>query len=152
MALFTPSRSIASAPAVAFYESTKVRFAPLSVEAIAAYIRTGEPMDKAGAYGIQVCGSGVLMSRTASSRDKCSCGELSGRECIQWLTSISDLTVALDSFELFLLILSLLPIPPIRCTGYWWVFCVGHIWMLLQCHGLPTACFYESSGGSSGRW
>ncbi len=34
-------------------EETDVRFAPMSEEDIAAYIATGEPMDKAGAYGIQ---------------------------------------------------------------------------------------------------
>ena len=34
-------------------ELTQVTFAELSEEEIAAYIRTGEPMDKAGAYGIQ---------------------------------------------------------------------------------------------------
>ena len=32
---------------------TKVYFLPLTKEAIAAYIATGSPMDKAGAYGIQ---------------------------------------------------------------------------------------------------
>ncbi|MGE0812073.1 MAG: nucleoside triphosphate pyrophosphatase [Vicinamibacterales bacterium] len=33
--------------------STTVRFAPLSEAEIAAYVATGEPVDKAGAYGIQ---------------------------------------------------------------------------------------------------
>ena len=33
--------------------STEVVFAPISDEAIAAYVAGGEPMDKAGAYGIQ---------------------------------------------------------------------------------------------------
>ncbi len=32
---------------------TKVRFLPLTKERIAAYVATGSPMDKAGAYGIQ---------------------------------------------------------------------------------------------------
>ena len=36
---------------------TRVRFAPLSDREIAAYIATGEPMDKAGAYGIQGLGA-----------------------------------------------------------------------------------------------
>jgi septum formation protein len=33
--------------------STRVRFYPLTDEEIAEYVSTGEPMDKAGAYGIQ---------------------------------------------------------------------------------------------------
>ena len=36
-----------------FVETTRVRFYDLSEEEIASYIATGEPMDKAGAYGIQ---------------------------------------------------------------------------------------------------
>ncbi len=42
-------------------ESTDVEFLPLTAAAIARYIATGEPMDKAGAYGIQ--GYGALMVR-----------------------------------------------------------------------------------------
>ncbi|MDO5547573.1 MAG: Maf family protein [Eubacteriales bacterium] len=36
---------------------TDVHFRPMSEQEIAAYIATGEPMDKAGAYGIQGAGS-----------------------------------------------------------------------------------------------
>lgn len=38
------------------YELTKVRFRHLSEKQIYRYIETQEPMDKAGAYGIQGCG------------------------------------------------------------------------------------------------
>lgn len=38
-------------------EETRVRFNRLSIEEIKAYVDTGEPMDKAGAYGIQGVGS-----------------------------------------------------------------------------------------------
>lgn len=41
------------------HEVTSVAFRPLSEEEIAAYVATGEPMDKAGAYGIQ--GLGALL-------------------------------------------------------------------------------------------
>lgn len=40
-----------------FSEATAVRFRPLSQKEIASYIATGEPMDKAGAYGIQERGA-----------------------------------------------------------------------------------------------
>lgn len=43
----------------AFCTRTDVTFFPLSKEEIRAYIATGEPMDKAGAYGIQ--GKGALL-------------------------------------------------------------------------------------------
>ena len=34
-------------------ETTRVRFVPLSAQEIAEYVQSGEPMDKAGAYGAQ---------------------------------------------------------------------------------------------------
>ena len=43
-------------------ERTKVRFRELTEEEILAYIRDGEPMDKAGAYGAQ--GKGALFVRS----------------------------------------------------------------------------------------
>jgi septum formation protein len=47
VAVVTAARTVATA------ETTAVRFLALSDEEIAAYIATGEPMDKAGAYAIQ---------------------------------------------------------------------------------------------------
>ena len=40
-----------------FAETTQVEFYPLSEKDICAYIKTGEPFDKAGAYGIQGYGT-----------------------------------------------------------------------------------------------
>ena len=45
-------------------EQTEVRFRKLSAEEIDAYIATGEPMDKAGAYGIQSLGGLFVSSIT----------------------------------------------------------------------------------------
>lgn len=42
-------------------ERTEVEFLPLEPTAVAAYVATGEPLDKAGAYGIQ--GYGAMMVR-----------------------------------------------------------------------------------------
>lgn len=41
-------------------DTTAVTFRSLSEEQIAAYVRTGEPMDKAGAYGIQGQGGALV--------------------------------------------------------------------------------------------
>lgn len=38
---------------ISFSESTDVSFYPVSDEEIRTYIASGEPMDKAGSYGIQ---------------------------------------------------------------------------------------------------
>ncbi|XP_071863210.1 dTTP/UTP pyrophosphatase [Bombus fervidus] len=47
---------------VNFYESTKVKFGDISEEQIWAYIKSGEPLDKAGGYGVQGLG-GCLIER-----------------------------------------------------------------------------------------
>ena len=39
------------------FDKTRVQFNDLTEDAILQYIKTGEPMDKAGAYGIQGMGS-----------------------------------------------------------------------------------------------
>lgn len=48
-------------------ESTSVRFRVLSGDEIAAYVATGEPLDKAGAYGIQ--GAGGMFVESISGSD-----------------------------------------------------------------------------------
>lgn len=45
---------------IQFYEETKVKFADLSEDMLWEYINSGEPMDKAGGYGIQALG-GMLV-------------------------------------------------------------------------------------------
>ena len=53
-------------PAHVFHVSTEVRFRPLTAEYIRAYIATGEPSDKAGAYGVQGLGA-FLVDRIEGS-------------------------------------------------------------------------------------
>lgn len=45
-----------------FHEVTGVRFRPLSRMEIERYIDSGEPMDKAGAYGVQGLGAAIVSS------------------------------------------------------------------------------------------
>ena len=52
---------LAGAKKMCGVESTAVEFYPLTQEEIETYLDTGEPMDKAGAYGIQ--GRGALFVR-----------------------------------------------------------------------------------------
>lgn len=49
-------------PSSLFHEETTVQFAELNDDTIWAYIKSKEPMDKAGAYGIQGLG-GSLVSK-----------------------------------------------------------------------------------------
>jgi septum formation protein len=58
VAMFTPGPK--PAQLALFSEKTEVHFADLSDATIEAYIRTGEPMDKAGAYGIQGFGGAFI--------------------------------------------------------------------------------------------
>lgn len=46
-----------------FYEETKVQFSPLSGSEIEAYVASGSPLDKAGAYGIQDDWGAVFVKR-----------------------------------------------------------------------------------------
>ena len=57
--VFTGACIICKDRNAAFSEETKVRFFELSAKEIEDYIATGEPFDKAGAYGIQ--GIGALL-------------------------------------------------------------------------------------------
>jgi septum formation protein len=47
---------------VSDYETTEVTIRPLTMELIIQYIRTGEPLDKAGSYGVQGYGSALVTS------------------------------------------------------------------------------------------
>jgi septum formation protein len=48
---------------ISFVEATDVTFRPLGIEEIRAYIASGSPMDKAGAYGIQEDFGAVFVTR-----------------------------------------------------------------------------------------
>ncbi len=57
--VYTGVTVVRDGEAVTEHEATSVHFRSLTQDEIAAYVATGEPMDKAGAYGIQ--GYGALL-------------------------------------------------------------------------------------------
>lgn len=57
---------VATGQEVADFDKTLVRFARLSNQEIEWYVKTGEPMDKAGAYGIQGLG-GLFVDEIAGN-------------------------------------------------------------------------------------
>jgi septum formation protein len=58
--VFTAVAAIRGGRVVCGVDEVMVTFADLSDDAIAAYIATGEPLDKAGAYGIQGYGATIV--------------------------------------------------------------------------------------------
>lgn len=58
--VFTAVAALRDGQTVCGVDEVMVTFGDLSDEAIAAYIDTGEPMDKAGAYGIQGYGATIV--------------------------------------------------------------------------------------------
>lgn len=57
--VYTGVTIISAEKTVSFAEETVVEFYPLTDEEIIGYVNSGDPMDKAGAYGIQ--GKGALL-------------------------------------------------------------------------------------------
>lgn len=62
--VYTGVSIIAPETEIQFYEKTDVTFWELSQEEMDAYIRSGEPFDKAGGYGIQGFGSFLVREIT----------------------------------------------------------------------------------------
>ncbi|WP_028402948.1 Maf family protein [Ectobacillus panaciterrae] len=60
--VFTGVAIVSREKTMTFYERTEVTFYELTEEEIRAYIETGEPLDKAGSYGIQGAGA-VLVQK-----------------------------------------------------------------------------------------
>ncbi len=60
--VYTGCSIISKGLSKSFYSKAEVFFAKLSEEEIEEYVDTGEPMDKAGAYGIQGYGSKFVKS------------------------------------------------------------------------------------------
>jgi septum formation protein len=55
--VFTGVALVCGERELTFSEASDVIFRDMTDQEISAYVRTGEPMDKAGAYGVQGCGA-----------------------------------------------------------------------------------------------
>ena len=51
---------VSNAKVYTFYEQTDVEFWPIEQDEIVQYVESGEPMDKAGSYGIQGLGAALV--------------------------------------------------------------------------------------------
>jgi septum formation protein len=60
LCIFNPAHSQEALPFLTECRRTEVWMRPLSPEAVKAYVATGEPMDKAGAYAIQGYGAALI--------------------------------------------------------------------------------------------
>lgn len=60
VAVVAPARGVSPRREASGVEATAVRFRPLTEEDVEAYVATGEPLDKAGAYGIQGHGAALV--------------------------------------------------------------------------------------------
>ncbi len=58
--VFTGVSIVSPTKSTKFYEKTEVWFWELSDDEIRSYVKSGEPLDKAGAYGIQQLGSTLV--------------------------------------------------------------------------------------------
>ena len=62
LCVLLPVANSATDPPQLALVAAEVTFAPVHAEAIAAYVATGEPLDKAGAYGVQGMGGRLVQS------------------------------------------------------------------------------------------
>jgi predicted house-cleaning NTP pyrophosphatase (Maf/HAM1 superfamily) len=72
--LSSSSSSLSSLSHFFFASESQVTFGAMPASFIEAYVATGEPMDKAGGYGIQVCFAASLLNPCSSACD-----------CVVWM-------------------------------------------------------------------
>ncbi|KAK0160827.1 hypothetical protein PV328_008194 [Microctonus aethiopoides] len=68
-------KSISLNKEIKFYECTQVKFGDITNDQIWTYIKTGEPLDKAGAYGIQGIGGCLVEKITGDYYTSFSCSK-----------------------------------------------------------------------------
>lgn len=124
-------------PSHSFACTTTVQFDELSPEAIAAYVASGEPFDKAGSYGARLQGgAGKTLCAAADWADLRSC-EARRRTPAAYFRPVNCLHHPAP------------PSPPPgarRHPGQGRQLCGGHPGLLLQRHGLPVAPLWPRAG------